>query len=60
MFLNFQKKVSFFSVAYNGKYIAAGTRDQIVYLIDPITLQVIHKFDSLHTGNKHKYILVIN
>ena len=47
-------------MAFNGKYIAAGTEDQIVYLVDPISLQVIQKFDSLHTGNKHKYILVIN
>ena len=47
-------------MAFNGKYIAASTRYSIVYLLDPISLQVIHKFESLHTGNKYKYILVIN
>ena len=41
------------SVAFNGKLIAAGSKDQIVYLLDPISLEVIHKFESLHTGNQY-------
>lgn len=38
------------SVAFNGKFIAAGSKDKIVYLLDSISLEVVHKFESIHTG----------
>lgn len=39
----------------NGKYLATGSADKTVNLIDIQSKTIYHKFNNLHEGNNTKY-----
>ncbi len=38
----------------NGKYLATGSDDKTVNLLDIESKTIYHKFDNIHSGNNHK------
>ena len=57
LFIHFYNLLSFldwvYSVAFSpdGKYLATGSRDNTVSIIDMNQKSLLKKFDDLHTGN---------
>ncbi len=47
------------ALSNDGKYLATGSRDNMVNLINIQSKMIYHKFDNLHTGN-NIYIYIYN